>query len=145
MFGGRCVCGAKNIQESLPIHIGCECQRWASCIHRSSKTFIRISLVTFIHWVKKSSDSKVTMSWRESVWIWIIFTSNGSRWTLVWGCLFWELGKLWALGYMLLHLCGILNIGLCTVFATVHSLSFHIGWDEMYPHIRWCAWHCSVE
>ena len=38
----------KNIQKSLPIHIACERQRWTSCIHSSSKTFISISLTMFI-------------------------------------------------------------------------------------------------
>ena len=144
MSGGRCVCGEKNIQKSLPVDISCEHQRWASSIHCSSKTFINISLATIIHCVK-SSDSRVTMSWREGVWIWIIFTVNGSRWTLAWGCLFGALGKLWALGYMILHLCDSLNTGVCTVFVTVHSLSFHINWAEMYPHMRWCVWLCSVD
>ena len=64
---------------------------------------------------------------------------------LAWGCLFWALVKLWSLGHMLLHLRGILNIELCTVFASVHSLSVYIGWGEMSPHIRWRTRHCSVE
>ena len=37
---------------------------------------------------------------------------------------------------MLLHLCVILNIGLCTVFANVHSLSFYIGWAEVREVVR---------
>ena len=104
------------IQYTMPVSIRGEPVEYTAQARHSS---------AFL-WLRSSIESKKTPGGPWSLAINKVSVSSFSPWIEVEGllsrdCLLWALRELYALGQMILHLCCILHIWFCTVYAAFPS------------------------